>query len=122
MKIRLKLTGQDMQVLGQCVLMAGRRMQITGLDSLLAATTLEDLFIRMHRQYAPGKEKFTLRLNLTEAAVLTKFVLPQMMSEAGTLPFYVATPIVEAIDHRIDSEVTIYNSMKNNDYVHNDEQ
>ena len=116
MKIRLKLTGQDMQVLGQCVLMAGRKMQISGLDSLLAATTLEDLFIRMHRQYAPGKGKFTLRLSLTETAVLTKFVLPQMMAVAGTLPFYVANPIVEAIDHRIDSEVTIYNSMKNNDY------
>lgn len=122
MKIRLKLTGQDMQVLGQCVLMAGRKMQISGLDSLLAATTLEDLFIRMHRQYASGKEKFTLRLSLTEAAALSKFVLPQMMAVAGTLPFYVANPIIEAIDHRIDNEVNIYNSMKSNDYVHNDEQ
>lgn len=122
MKIRLKLTGQDMQVLAQCVLMAGRRMQISGLDSLLAATTLEDLFIRMHRQYVPGKGKFTLRLSLTETAVLTKFVLPQMMDEVGTLPFYVANPILEAINRRIDNEVNIYNSMKSNDYVHNDEQ
>lgn len=116
MKIRLKLTGQEMEVLAQNVLEAGRRMRIAGLDSLLAATTLEGLFIRMYRQYAPGNGKFTLRLSLTEAAVLTKFVLPPMMAEAGTLPFYVANPILETINHRIDNEVTIYNSMKSNIY------
>lgn len=122
MKIRLKLTGQDMQVLAQCVLEAGRKMHISGLDSLLAATTLEGLFMRMYRMYAPNRDKFTLRLSLTETAVLTKFVLPQMMDEVGTLPFYVANPILEAINRRIDNEVNIYNSMKSNDYVHNDEQ
>lgn len=101
-----------MQVLAQCVLEAGRKMHISGLDSLLAATTLEGLFMRMYRMYAPNRDKFTLRLSLVETTVLCRFVLPGMMAEAGTLPFFVANPIAEAIDRRTDSEVNIYNSMK----------
>lgn len=111
-KIRLKLTGQDMQVLGQCVLAAGRKVQISGLDSLLAANTLENLFIRMYKLYAPNRDKITLCLSLVEVIVLSKFVLPGMMAETGTLTFFVASGISESIDHWSEREVNLYNSMK----------
>ncbi len=99
-------------MLGQCVLMAGRKMQISGLDSLLAANTLENLFIRMYKLYAPNRDKITLRLSLVEVFVISKFVLPGMMAEAGTLTFFVASGISESIDHWSEREVNLYNSMK----------
>ena len=116
------MTGQDMQVLAQGVLEAGRRMKIAGLDSLLAVNTLENLFIRMYKLYAPNRDKITLRLSLVEVIVLSKFVLPGMMAETGTLTFFVASGISETIDHWSEREVNLYNSMKPQNYAQNDQQ
>ena len=101
-----------MQVLGQGVLEAGRQMKIVGLDSLLAAKTLENLFIRMYKLYAPHRDKITLQLSLVEVIMLSKFVLPGMMAVTGTLTFFVASGINESINHWSDREVNLYNSMK----------
>lgn len=101
-----------MQVLAHGVLEAGRRMKIAGLDSLLEVNTLENLFIRMYKLYAPNRDKITLRLSLVEVIVISKFVLPGMMAETGTLPFFVASEINETIDHWGEREVNLYNSMK----------
>ena len=116
------MTGQDMQVLAQGVLEAGRRMKIAGLDSLLAVNTLENLFIRMYKLYAPHRDKITLRLSLVEVIVLSKFVLPGMMAETGTLTFFVASGISETIEHWGEREVNLYNSMKPQNYAQNDQQ
>ena len=106
------MSGQEMQVMAKAILTAGRSIEIAGIDSLLASTTLENLFIRMYQAYAPNRNKFTFKLNLTEAAVLNRFVLPAMMQDEGTLDFFVAVGIKDFIDRKIDTEVSMFNSMK----------
>lgn len=112
-KIRIKLKTEEAQLLAQHVLMAGRRMKVAGMDSLLASTTLENLFIRMYQQIPQSLDKHVLKLNLTEVAVLQRFVLPQMQDSDGTLEFFVANSLIEYMNRRIDHEVALYNSMKN---------
>lgn len=110
-RIKLKMSRQEMQVMAKSVLAAGRAIEIAGIDSLLAANTLEGLFIRMYQAFAPGRDAFTFRLSLTEAAVLNRFVLPAMQ-EGDPLEFAVAVGIKDFIDRKIDTEVSMYNSMK----------
>jgi len=110
--IKLKMSQQEMQVMAKSILAVGRSIDVSGMDSLLASSTLEHLFIRMYQSYAPNRDKFTFKLNLMEATVLNRFVLPAMMQAEGTLEFFVAYEINECICRKIDSEVAMYNTMK----------
>lgn len=111
-RIKLKMSGQEMQVMAKSILATGRAIEVSGIDSLLASTTLEHLFIRMYQAYAPNRDKFTFRLSLMEATVLNRFVLPAMMQDEGSLDFFVAVGIKDFIDRKIDTEVAMFNSMK----------
>ncbi len=112
-RFKLKLTDDELRVVGSSCLYAVRRNGKVGhIATLALLETCERLWGRMRNMYRPDRESYTIRLSAEEVQALTQEVLPHIASYDEPFIRAIGTTIQEELVRQMDRELNIYNSMR----------
>lgn len=111
-KFKLKLNQMEMKTLGACCVYAARNAgRVECVAELAILETCERLWSRLRNIYRPDRDKYSLRLGVTEVHILTEVMLPLMQDQEEPLVRTIGYAFQEELRKQIEREVNIYNAM-----------
>lgn len=111
-RCKIKLNDLEIKSLGVILQdMHARSGMVSSIGDLIDREVYQLLFERMRNMYRPGKDKYTLQMNMAEVRVVLVYVLPYMINWGDALVMSLAMRMEQELDNQVNAEINIYNSM-----------
>lgn len=112
-RFKLKLTDDELRVVGSSCLYAVRRKGKVGhIATLALLETCERLWGRMRNIYRPDRNSYTIRLSAEEVLALTQEVLPHIIGYDEPYLRAIGSTLKEDLEKQVEREMSVYNSMR----------